>query len=144
MRNENPAAVVYRGISEGVGHDYVFAVRDGIPEPLRHYERHSKSFAWGYGGSGPSDLARCILADFLCLEPMLDNQIPEIESLYHQFKFDHIATLPDAGGAFELSGETIAAWLEKNPLPRTCSTCRTVITQAEGESEWCMCVEYDS
>lgn len=33
-------------------------------EPLRHYVRHSPDgFSWGYGGSGPADLARCLLID---------------------------------------------------------------------------------
>lgn len=34
--------------------------------PLRHYVRHSPTgMEWGYGGSGPADLARSILIDVL-------------------------------------------------------------------------------
>lgn len=34
--------------------------------PLRHVVRHSPDgFAWGYAGSGPSELARCLLIDVL-------------------------------------------------------------------------------
>jgi hypothetical protein len=33
---------------------------------LRHYVKHSPTgFSWGYGGSGPADLARCLLIDAL-------------------------------------------------------------------------------
>lgn len=36
--------------------------------PLEHHKKHSPTgFGWGYGGSGPSDLARCLLIDALGL-----------------------------------------------------------------------------
>jgi hypothetical protein len=36
------------------------------PVPLTHYPRHSPAgFEWGYGGSGPADLARALLIDAL-------------------------------------------------------------------------------
>lgn len=35
-------------------------------EPLRHVVKHSPAgFEWGYEGSGPADLARCLLIDVL-------------------------------------------------------------------------------
>jgi len=40
---------------------------DGVPIPisLKHIVRHSPDgFQWGYGGSGPSDLALSIMTDF--------------------------------------------------------------------------------
>jgi hypothetical protein len=44
-------------------------VRDdaaGSSAPLRHVVRHSPTgFGWGYGGSGPADLARSLLIDAL-------------------------------------------------------------------------------
>lgn len=33
--------------------------------PLPHLYRHSDAFDYGYGGSGPSDLARSIVGDLL-------------------------------------------------------------------------------
>jgi uncharacterized protein DUF6166 len=37
--------------------------RDGV-RPLAHHVRHSPNgFSWGYAGSGPSELARCILLE---------------------------------------------------------------------------------
>ena len=39
---------------------------DPIGRPIVHHVRHSPTgFEWGYGGSGPSDTARCILIDYL-------------------------------------------------------------------------------
>lgn len=38
----------------------------GVGVPLHHWVKHSPDgFAWGYGGSGPADLARSLLADAL-------------------------------------------------------------------------------
>lgn len=58
---------VYRGTPGTPGDVVVF---DGPPgacgTPLRHHVRHSPTgFSWGYGGSGPADLARCLLIDAL-------------------------------------------------------------------------------
>lgn len=39
---------------------------DSITGVLPHFVRHSPGgFAWGYTGSGPADLARCVLIDVL-------------------------------------------------------------------------------
>lgn len=39
---------------------------EAITGVLRHHVKHSPTgFAWGYTGSGPADLARCILVDVL-------------------------------------------------------------------------------
>ena len=47
--------------------------------PLRHVCRHSPDgFEWGYGGSGPADLARSILIDCLGEE--------RADRLYQDFK----------------------------------------------------------
>lgn len=44
----------------------VFVVTDTGVDRLRHHVRHSPTgFEWGYGGSGPAELARCILIDVL-------------------------------------------------------------------------------
>ena len=53
---------------------------------LRHYERHSPDgFEWGYGGSGPADLARSLL---LAVFPNFEGTV---EHLYQRFKFDVVA-----------------------------------------------------
>lgn len=44
----------------------VEVVEDGTRRPLRHVCRHSPDgFEWGYGGSGPADLARSILVEIM-------------------------------------------------------------------------------
>jgi len=59
----------------------------GVERPLKHLVRHSPTgFNWGYGGSGPADLARSLLADFLGFDPPA--------AVYQAFKFDVLAHLP--------------------------------------------------
>ena len=51
---------------------------------LEHQEKHSPDgFEWGYAGSGPADLARSILWDFL-------GQAPD-DATYQDFKREIIA-----------------------------------------------------
>lgn len=70
--------------------------------PLPHVVRHSPDgFEWGYGGSGPSDLALAILADVLGCEPE-----PKV---YQRFKFDFVANW---GDRWMISERVIRGWLE--------------------------------
>lgn len=74
----------------------------GTTEPLPHVERHSPTgFEWGYGGSGPSDLALSILAHHLevkAVSPML----------YQQFKAAFVAHF---GDEWVLQSTVIDRWL---------------------------------
>jgi len=100
----------------------VFVTVNG--RPLRHVVRHSPTgMEWGYGGSGPADLALSILTDYFgrCrsrpirgslrgigeIARLVDNAI--VDKLYQQFKWDVIAGLPREG--WRLTGEQIASWL---------------------------------
>lgn len=66
--------------------------------------RHSPTgFAWGYGGSGPADLALNIL--------LLYTDSPTAEEHYQSFKWAFIASMPPQGGV--IKGEDIRAWLEQ-------------------------------
>lgn len=78
---------------------------DGQLTPLRHRLHHSPSgMEWGYAGSGPADLARSMLADYL--------QDPDPHpALYQQFKHDLIAPLDQEARRHRIEGATIAAWL---------------------------------
>ena len=71
---------------------------------LRHVGTHSKTLEWGYSGSGPSDLAWSILADYLGDEE-------QAFQLHHQFK-RHFVT---GFGEWEwtLSAEQIESWLKQ-------------------------------
>lgn len=69
-----------------------------------HYRRHSEGFEWGYGGSGPADLARSILAYFYG---------PAVaEALYQRFKWDVVARIPRGVREYVLPAEQIAGWVD--------------------------------
>jgi hypothetical protein len=102
----------YRGYNEG-GHTasahLVTVTSSRLPdgsemeEMLEHRVRHSPTgFSWGYGGSGPADLARSILWDFLGNEPA--------PWLYQAFKFAFVARWPQEG-SWSLTAEEIRQWL---------------------------------
>lgn len=76
------------------------AVRRG--RPLPHAVRHSPTgFEWGYGGSGPADLARSILLQFA--------DEATVERLYQAFKAEVVAAVPQAGGV--ICASDVRAWL---------------------------------
>ena len=78
---------IYMGVNTGPGpQDVVVFYADGSHQthPLRHVVRHSPDgFQWGYGGSGPADLALSILHDCF-LNTVL------IEKHYQTFKREFI------------------------------------------------------
>lgn len=72
-------------------HCHVFKLTGGRSERLEHKEVHSPDgFEWGYGGSGPADLALSLLCD------ALDEDDPESVPpwLYQAFKAGIVALLP--------------------------------------------------
>lgn len=78
-------------------------VQDATSYPLPHVVRHSPDgFAWGYGGSGPADLALSLLVDLLG-EPGRD------PALYQAFKWDVVARWDPT--CFLISEPEIRAWL---------------------------------
>lgn len=95
-----PPAVAY----EGMPPDIVEAIDEqGTRRHVRHIVRRSPTgLAWGYGGSGPADLALAILADHLGYEPT--------SQLVQDFKWQIIAQLP-AGEPFRLDAATVEQWL---------------------------------
>lgn len=95
------ATLGFRKNSNGAG--TVMVNGGGTERPLRHRVRHSPTgFAWGYGGSGPSDLARSILWDALGFAPA--------PSLYQEFKRTFIEPLHQEQG-FVIEEGDIRAWL---------------------------------
>ena len=85
--------------------------------PLPHYPFHSPTgFEWGFSGSGPADLARCILLHHCGVRPHVRGEFyppapGELPVRYQAFKFDVIARLqPDEPWA--LTSQQISAWIE--------------------------------
>lgn len=93
---------IYRGHRTDRG--VVVRVQEGASITfLRHHVRHSPTgFEWGYGGSGPADLARSILADHLGYLPPA--------ALYQNFKANVIAHLPL--DSWELLDQTVVEAIE--------------------------------
>lgn len=76
-----------------------------LPQLSRQERRHSPDgFEWGYGGSGPAELARAIL---IALYPCLE--VTRHSRCYQEFKKDVIASLE--GDEFVLTGAEVDAWL---------------------------------
>jgi hypothetical protein len=69
--------------------------------PQRFVYHSPTGFEWGYGGSGPSDLALNVLGLFL----------PPSEAwrLHHDYKRDVIARMPHEGGTIEAAD--VRAWI---------------------------------
>jgi hypothetical protein len=92
----------YRGRREG----HVAEVTvDGRPlNPRLDVWNHSPNgFEWGYGGSGPAQLALALLFDHL-------GNDGEAVTLHHDFKRMVVAQLPYRG--WELTSRQMDAWLE--------------------------------
>lgn len=82
----------------------------GGTHPLEHHVRHSPDgFSWGYGGSGPSELARCILLDYFGWMEEEEREA-KVQSRYQDFKFSIIAALP-MDEDFKLTSYEIERWL---------------------------------
>lgn len=85
-----------------------------------HVVHHSPSgFEWGYGGSGPADLALCLLEDALIRMDYAD-PYPPVDCyrgrctslawrLHQSFKWAVIALLPHEGGSVPF--RVVASWI---------------------------------
>mgnify|MGYP006935486464 CR=1 FL=1 len=101
-------------------------VHTNVPRVLSHHS--PTGFEFGYGGSGPADLAMNVLHALLPPQPgeeyepvrTPDDKIAFISKAaarhYQEFKFDAIARLPREGGRFLL--HDLDEWLEARGLWR--------------------------
>lgn len=95
---------VGRAPRAGVGAGHVFVVEGDDKYDLPHHVYHSPDgFSWGYNGSGPSELARCLLWDVLGEEPE--------KRLYFDFRDDVIAHFPSFA-FWTLTENEIRAYIE--------------------------------
>lgn len=87
-------------VGEPGGHqDNVKVVTRYGTSKLHHDVRHSPDgFSWGYGGSGPAELARCLLLD-----------ATGTDTGYQQFKFDVVARWPMDGG-WQVDRSFVRSW----------------------------------
>lgn len=109
----------YRGIPEGNGYDNVGEVtvhckqegtfdRSYPLDPRYDLYNHSPTgFAWGYGGSGPAQLALAMLAD------ATDDELARKH--YQQFKSEVIAKLKH--DTWDLPAGFILGWIDGKELP---------------------------
>jgi hypothetical protein len=93
--------------------DDITLKRDGDRRTVnvpRVFTRHSPDgYEWGYGGSGPAELALNILllfADYATANP-----------LYQDFKEEFLADLPQNDGTSTISTTLIQAWLAMRDAP---------------------------
>jgi hypothetical protein len=96
--------VIYWGDTLSTGRQVLKVLRDGATTPLAlrlDLRNHSPDgFNWGYGGSGPSQLALALLADVVGEQAAL--------AWYQDYKFKVVANL--AGDKWEISAQQILEW----------------------------------
>ena len=110
QRNADDSIIITPTITDGYagargpdGSVKVVRIRNGVQEPLRHLVHHSPTgFEWGYGGSGPADLARSIIGD------VLGSTDPD-PAIYQPFKWQFVAGW---GDRWEINLNDIWVWLE--------------------------------
>lgn len=117
----------YHGSFDPNGQLRVFLVDANQSREIAKYTRHQGAgFGAGYAGAGPALLARCILADLLDVKPLEDGVIPEIDTIFQDFKFQVIAKLPQRD-AWVLPQRDVRTWYEQCPdKPGCCPKCRRV------------------
>ena len=86
----------------------MWAARLSLRKSSQVVDHNPTGFQWGYGGSGPAQLAAAILYE------ITDN--PELTRTYYQlFKFDHVAKWD--GVTFEISEDEVRTWLQEVGAP---------------------------
>lgn len=76
-----------------------------LPGPSQAIVKHSDEFEWGYGGSGPAQLALAILLDFTRDRDLAEQQ-------HQEFKWAYVADWNEV--RWTISGAEIVAWLQQS------------------------------
>ena len=95
----------YHGWRDDDGNAQVIILHNGVKAlPMRlDLDNHSPTgFEWGYGGSGPAQLALALLADAL-----EDDQLAQI--LHQRFKWRYIAVIPQDSTGWHMTADEIRA-----------------------------------
>lgn len=117
---------VYRGVRTPSGCT-VLVETGSRTYTLPHLVLHSPTgYEWGYGGSGPADLALSILAD-------ATGNIAYAEAMHQKFKWDVIARLDRSG--FVLSEQQVLEWVDKHPptWPKTARASGVALGEPAGD-----------
>jgi len=102
--------ITYFGTNEDADHQKVHIRHgNGNVTNLKHrIVLHSPTgFGWGYGGSGPADLALNMLYDYLIRTKCEGARCMALD-LHQSFKWDFIA---QAGKELRITGDEIEKWL---------------------------------
>lgn len=84
----------------------------GLVVRVKHVVRHSPTgMEWGYAGSGPADCARSML---LALQRYCD--LPDVEEIYHEFKWTFLSGLKESGGIIRI--DKVLAWYVRDVYKR--------------------------
>ena len=102
---------IYYGRRSGDGSAFVLVEQDGRkcrldPEPSLALRRHSPTgFEWGYGGSGPAQLALALLLDHF-------GSADVAQQRYQDFKFAVVGRMPK--DEWQLTDAEITMWLQNH------------------------------
>ncbi len=97
---------IYKGKVTPNELNWTVTVNDLPLNPRNELRNHSPTgFAWGYGGSGPAQLALAILADYL-------QDDTRAQKLYQKFKIAVIAKIPQ-NESWQLTDEEIKSIVER-------------------------------
>jgi hypothetical protein len=96
---------VYRGGFDSRGNCVVTVNGEPLPLRLDVWSHSPDGFSWGYGGSGPGQLALAMLCDHY------GGEKPAL-ALYHDFKWSVIAGLP-TDDPWEMTGAQLAGHLSR-------------------------------
>lgn len=82
-----------------------------IPQKIKFHSPTGMEF--GYGGSGPSDLAFNICTQYA--NSNVEGFMDSVRQVYQDFKWEFIAKMPWEGGT--ISGAAIREWLRERGVP---------------------------
>lgn len=112
----------------------VFDDGSGQVRPLPHFMRHSPGgFEWGYGGSGPADLALAILAD-------ATGDLRYALAQYQQFKREMVTRMAREG--WVLHRQEVQDWIRTHPTAE--QELAALVTEARGLRQRCRAVSVDT
>jgi hypothetical protein len=91
------------------------AMRGGQERPVAHFELHSEEFEFGFGGSGPTELARCLLIDWFGLQDAATSDPARVEMPvdYGAFKRRFVASVSQDEHTFSIDADAIQAWVDE-------------------------------